>query len=225
MKPTLLLTLFCCACSTAIVETKTIEDDVETTESTDTVENQSESSDTSESTDLDDTAEPSEEIEDDTPEEEYTSGSGVYTLESDVWFVIGATMLEDSCNWNVPLRDFFGIGSDALLPTDFTVEGYEGYFSIEANDFGAVGPINCSFEEDDFECETQTVTPLDFDLGTYGWTYAIDFTGSALNEQELTGVAEIRFPTISDWLVPVFQSIGVDHTQCVQRFELTIAID
>lgn len=62
-----------------------------------------------------------------------------------------------------------------------------------------------------------------FDLGTYGWTYAIDFTGEATGESTLVGVAEVRFPTVSDWLVPILQSMGTDYTQCVQSFESSLA--
>ena len=134
-------------------------------------------------------------------------------------------MIEDNCEWDAPLRQFFGIGSDALLPESFTVEGFEGSFKIEANSYGASGPITCGFEGADFTCETQSVTPLSFDLGTYGWTYAIDFSGTAISEDSLVGVAEVRFPTISDWLIPIFQSSGVDYTQCVQSFELSLSVN
>jgi len=79
------------------------------------------------------------------------------------------------------------------------------------------------FENTEFECETQSVTPLDFYLRTYGWTYAIDFSGTTTCETSLTGVVEVRFPIVSDWLVPMFQSMGMDHTQCVQSFELTLS--
>ena len=79
------------------------------------------------------------------------------------------------------------------------------------------------FENTEFECETQSVTPLDFYLRTYGWTDAIDFSGTTTCEASLTGVVEVRFPIVSDWLAPMFQSMGMDHTQCVQSFELTLS--
>ena len=77
----------------------------------------------------------------------------------------------------------------------------------------------------EFTCETQTVIPLDFDLGTYGWTYAIDFSGYAIDENSISGTAQVSFPTISDWLIPIFQSGGIDASQCSQSFDLSISID
>ena len=76
-----------------------------------------------------------------------------------------------------------------------------------------------------FTCQTQTVIPLDFDLGTYGWTYAIDFSGYAIDENSISGTAQVSFPTISDWLIPIFQSSGIDASQCSQSFDLSISID
>ena len=166
-----------------------------------------------------------ESVDEDIPENEQKENDSTLILESSTWYATDAILTEDNCGWDPLLREFFGMGADALLPSDFTVEGFEGSFLIEANNYGANGPISCDFEALNFTCETQNVVPLDFDLGTYGWTYAIDFTGAAIDENSIYGVAEVRFPTISDWLVPIFQSIGIDASQCVQSFELSIAVD
>ena len=141
---------------------------------------------------------------DETGSDNGQGGSSVYVLESNTWYVNEAIMIEDSCDWDTALRQFFGIGSEALLPESFSVEGFDGSFNIEANDYGASGPISCGFNGSSFTCDTQSVTPLAFDLGTYGWTYAIDFSGFANDETSITGTAEVTFPTISDWLIPIF---------------------
>ena len=158
-------------------------------------------------------------------ENERKENDTTLVLESSIWYVTDAVLIEDTCEWDPLLRQFFGIGSDALLPSDFTVEGLEGSFFIEANDYGANGPISCELNELNFTCQTQTVIPLDFDLGTYGWTYAIDFSGYAIDENSISGTAQVSFPTISDWLIPIFQSSGIDASQCSQSFDLSISID
>ena len=227
--PFLLLTLSACAAPN--VTTSPIEDDVDTeeteaTESEGTTQDgdtsgSEESQDDSDTTNLPEDDTNSETPENDTETELPNDGTS-YTLESNTWYVTNATMIEDNCAWDAPLRQFFGIGSDALLPESFTVEGFEDSFFIEANTYGAAGPIECIVIDGEFECETQSVAPLSFDLGSFGWTYAIDFTGVTTSETAIIGIAEVRFPTVSDWLVPIFQSMGMDHTQCVQSFELYI---
>ena len=107
---------------------------------------------------------PQEEIEDVESSEETTTD---FAVESGIWGVSEAILLEDTCDWDTQLRSFFGMGSDALLPKDFTVEGFEGSFAIEANAYGASGPIVCTLNEDlAFSCEEQSVTPVDYDLGS-----------------------------------------------------------
>ena len=220
--PTLTFALFACAESTKPDEPQE-----------DIVDDTSDSAEpTEEDTNVDEELSEEDQPEDDTPSEEtgstdgeqnQSSDSSSYILETNTWYVNEATMLEDTCQWDTQLRQFFGIGSEALLPDDFTVEGFEGAFAIQANSYGASSPITCEQTGRNFDCETQSVTPLDFDLGTYGWTYAIDFSGSLNDSQSLVGTATVRFPTISEWLVPVFDSMGVDYTQCIQRFELSIS--
>lgn len=167
---------------------------------------------------------PNEDIEEPQEEEESTpTDSGESTnLLSGIWDVAGATLVEDPCDWDNQLRTFFGMGADALLPKDFTVESSEGSFLIEANSYGAAGPIECIINGSEFTCETQSVTPIDFDLGQMGWTYEIDFSGSITDERSLVGTTITSFPTVSEFLAPVFEGLGVDTTQCIQNFELTL---
>ena len=233
MKPYLpLLSLSLYACASAEIKSSALEQDVmsedaETAETND--DETSEEINEDDSQDGDDSNNTPEEDEtDNTPNDNGSNndqydGSGTYTVKSSSWYVTDAAMIEDNCDWDSSLRQFFGIGADALLPETFTVNGFSGYFDIQANNYGAANPISCGFDDADFECQTQYVTPLSFDLGTYGWTYTIDFTGVATSEESLEGVAEVYFPTVSDWLVPVFQSMGIDHTQCVQSFTLSLS--
>ena len=163
-----------------------------------------------------------DESDDDASNEETEEFPSSVTVQSGVWNVSLATLKEDTCDWNTQLTQIFGMGSDALLPADFTVEGYEDSFEIEANSYGASGPIECTIEGMDFTCETQSVTPVDFDLGSYGWTYAIDFSGQLNDERSLEGTAVVSFPTVSEFLIPVFESAGIDVTQCTQTYELSL---
>ena len=225
MKPLTFLLPLAVACGSPVITNPTVEDNVDEKDSSSVEETEgTESEDTTDETDT-----PYDNGTDDSTDngssDNGPTGGSDYVLESTTWFVSQATMIEDTCAWDAPLRDFFGIGSDALLPSDFTVVGNDGSFEIEANSYGAAGPITCTFVDSEFECETQSVTPLDFDLGTYGWTYAIDFSGAAYSERSLMGIAEVRFPTVSDWLIPIFQSMGMDYTQCVQTFELALSVD
>ena len=153
------------------------------------------------------------------PEEEVET-----QLLSGIWTVAGATLVEDTCDWDNQLRTFFGVGADALLPKDFTVESTESSFLIEANSYGAAGPIECIVSGSDFSCETQSVTPIDFDLGQMGWTYAIEFSGSITDERSLVGTTITSFPTVSEFLVPVFEGLGIDTSQCIQNYELTLVL-
>ena len=152
------------------------------------------------------------------PEEDEFEGS----LLSGIWTVAGATLVEDSCDWDNQLRSFFGVGADALLPKEFTVEAGNGSFFIEANSYGAAGPIECTISGANFTCETQSVTPVDFDLGQMGWSYSIEFSGSITDERSLVGTTITSFPTVSEFLAPVFEGLGVDTSQCIQNYELTL---
>ncbi|MBM74908.1 MAG: hypothetical protein CMK59_05870 [Proteobacteria bacterium] len=197
-----------CACGTPNIEYSSSEDAVDSEDNINLEEDNSDNN-------LDEDEKP-------VSEEDLEEGTSGVVLVSEIWEVVDATLVEDTCDWDTQLRQFFGVGADALLPTDFTVEGFEGGFEIEANAYGASGPIECTLNDLDFRCETQSVTPLDFDLGSYGWTYAIEFSGVVNNENSLDGTAVVSFPTVSDILIPVFEAMQVDVSQCTQTFELSI---
>ena len=228
MKPLFTLLPFALfACANPTITESTLDKDVESDESTSPEDTLEETTpEDSNSSDDSDTSGNSDDSPDETGSDNgQNGGSSTYVLESNTWYVTEAVMIEDTCDWDSALRQFFGIGSESLLPESFSVDGFDGSFNIEANEYGASGPISCGFSGASFECETQSVTPLAFDLGTYGWTYAIDFSGAANDETSISGIAEVTFPTVSDWLIPIFQSSGVDVSQCVQTFELSISVD
>ena len=222
-----ILPLLLCACAPNI-NTKSVEsvdDDRETTEETsDEGISEEGSSEENPQEDLEEGLE-EEPAEEEPAEEEPTGEGSDFVLVSGVWNVTQATLVDDPCDWNTQLTMFFGLGSDALLPKDFTVEGFEGSFVIEANTYGASGPIFCTMNGVDFTCETQTVTPIDFDLGAMGWSYAIDFSGAVYDERSLDGNAVVSFPDIPEFLVSIFEAMGFDPAQCTQTYELSLAND
>ena len=164
-------------------------------------------------------------IDNDESNDDSLDGSTDFTIESGTWRVASAYLTEDTCDWDTQLKQIFGMGSDALLPNDFDVVGYDGYFTIEANSYGAEGPIDCIQNDEIFSCDTQSVTPIDFDLGSFGWTYAIVFNGTVNDERSIEGTTFVSFPTVSDFLVPIFESAGIDISQCTQTYELSIVND
>ena len=216
----IICTLLLCACAEVTSDATRSGDEIienedkvvtEETESTDT-QNGADDENTDTNTD--------DEPEIDLDEE----GNSDLNVVSGIWGVDSASLIEDTCDWDTQLRTFFGVGSDGLLPQDFTVEGYVGSFEIEANSYGASGPILCVLNNTAFACEQQSVTPVDYDLGSMGWTYAIDFLGNLNDERSLTGTAKVSFPTVSEFLAPVFDALGVDISQCTQTFSLSLSV-
>ena len=211
--------LLMCACGGSNITSST-DGDVNDTENTDVEESNPEES-IEEESNTEEESEPVEEIEEEEPQDIPAD----FLLESGIWSVAAATLSEDTCDWDAQMVQFLGVGTDALLPKDFTVAGFEGSFEIEANAYGAAGPILCTLNGSEFDCETQSVTPVDFDLGTYGWTYAIEFSGVVSDANSLEGTAFVSFPTVSEYLLPVFEAVGVDVSQCTQTYELSLRHD
>lgn len=159
----------------------------------------------------------------DASDDDFVGDEDEIVVETGTWNLDTAQLLDDPCQWDAPLVDFFGVGSDALLPQSFDVEGSDGSFQIEAVSYGASGPINCSIDRTNFSCETQNVVPVDYDLGEYGWEYAIDFSGSLNNEGSLVGTAKVTFPEVSEYVVGIFEYLGTDPFSCSMTYELAIS--
>ena len=56
-----------------------------------------------------------------------------------------------------------------------------------------------------------------------GWSYAIDFSGEVYDDRALDGTAVVSFPNIPEFLVSIFQAMGMDPAQCTQTYELSLS--
>ena len=103
------------------------------------------------------------------------------------------------------------------------VDGEEGSFEIEAQSYGARGPITCTITEGAFDCEQQEVVPLAFDIGEYGWEYAIDYSGEVVDEQTIRGVAVVSYPGIDETTAYWLDRYGISASDCTQTLELELS--
>lgn len=147
------------------------------------------------------------------------------TLESGDWVPTDVDVDDDPCDWNDVLEDFFGISVLEFLPTSFEVDGEEGKFEIEAQDYGARGPIECEIEGDAFTCETQSVAPVLFEMGEAGWVYRIDYSGTVVDEETLRGRAVVSYPSVDRGTEQTFDYYGVDPADCTQVYTLELSHD
>ena len=125
-----------CACAPNINSSSVdnVDDERELTEEETSSEEVSQEDSTEEDPqeDIEDPTEEEPSTPEDEPTEDEPSGDASdLMLVSGVWSVAQANLVDDPCDWNTQLSMFFGIGSDGLLPKDFTVAGFEGSFEIE----------------------------------------------------------------------------------------------
>ena len=147
-------------------------------------------------------------------------------LEAGDWVATAASTEDDPCDWNEVIQEYSGIDVLTLLPSEFEVESEEGRFEIEAQDYGAAGFIECEVDADDrFTCEAQRVTPLAYDLGSYGWTYQIDFSGTVEDERTLRGEAVVAYPSVDRGTADTLDYYGVDLADCTQTYSLVLELD
>jgi hypothetical protein len=146
------------------------------------------------------------------------------TLQSGDWVAVGVGTEDDPCEWNGILESYFGIDVASFLPSDFVVEARDGGFRIEAQDYGAQGPIDCEVAGGSFECETQRVSPTTYDLGEYGWAYRIDFFGTVVDEDTLQGEAIVSYPSIDEGTAQTLDYYGIDPSDCTQTYSLAIEL-
>ena len=147
------------------------------------------------------------------------------TMQSGDWIAADADTLDDPCDFNDFLQNNWGINIASLLPSDFGVEGEEGFFEIEAQSYGARSPIECVIDGDEFSCETQTVYPLYYDLGDYGWVYEIDFSGTAVDDSTLEGRAVVAYTGIDPYTEAALEYYDLGIASCSQTFSLTLELD
>ena len=119
--------------------------------------------------------------------------------------------------WGVDITDF--------LPSTFDVDGEEGTFEIEAQSYGAQGPITCTIEDGEFDCEQQSVDPTTYDIYEYGWEYAIDFTGEVVDENTIRGEAVVTWPGVDDYTEYYLSEAGLRPSDCPQVVSLELSFD
>jgi hypothetical protein len=147
------------------------------------------------------------------------------TLASGDWEVSGAALVDDPCDFVGVVEDWWGTDFGELLPSEFEVEGDEGRFDIEAQSYGAQGPISCTITDGSFSCEQQEVDPLTFDLDEYGWSYEIDFSGEVSDENTIRGTAVVSYPSVDDYTEYYLGEAGIRPEDCTQVLELELSFD
>ena len=154
------------------------------------------------------------------------------TVKSGQWVLDSSELVEDECGWMEALYEVTrdaswveeAIEYNAFLPQTFDVDGGEDTFEIRATNFGAESYILCAFEGDEFGCEMQNADSQQVVTGwpTY-WEYEIDFSGSWVDENTLTGEALVTFPQSNpgdDWTLQV-SGLGSPE-DCEQKYRLTL---
>ena len=125
------------------------------------------------------------------------------------WNAVSAAFSGDPCGWESTYSEVTrGYTLNFLLPRSFEVESFDGGFEIEAQRYGARGPIICAFDGSDFSCETQQVRP-----GYKDWLYEIDFTGSIISDESIEGSAVVTV-TADDLTRMELLSAGIDPAVC-----------
>ena len=92
------------------------------------------------------------------------------------WRTVSASVEGDPCGFNA-YTSSFGYPIVAYLPYTFDVRPGTGGFYIEASPYNVVrGPIFCTLDGTQFDCEEQAV------LFNDTWLYEIEFSGEQLDE-------------------------------------------
>ena len=139
-----------------------------------------------------------------------------YGLEEDarvplagVWRLEYSRTTLDECGFDAYLDGLVSsVMADLYMPETFTVESDEDRFFIIANDYGSRGPIACDVVGETFTCETQTAD------SAIGWTYAIDFSGTVHEDDEIRGTSVVRYVSVDPYSEGLFAGAGVDYTAC-----------
>ena len=121
-------------------------------------------------------------------------------------------------------RKLVGIPVTDFLPSRFDVEGEESSFTIEAQSYGAQGPIATTIEDGAFTCEQQSVDPTTYDL-KYGWEYAIDFSGEVVDESTIRGEAVVNWPSVDGYTEYYLSEDGYRPSDCPQTVTLELRFD
>ena len=162
--------------------------------------------------------------------------SGPRTVTSGTWTLVDASLIDDPCGWMSALVNVTTgvdytdepLTFDVFLPSQFDVSAAEGRFDIKAANYGARDYIECTFIADDFACTTQSVDAIPVLSGASDWPrywiYQIDFSGSYVDNNTLTGDALVTFPKINpgDAYNLGVSGLGLKE-DCPQTYRLTLA--
>lgn len=147
-------------------------------------------------------------------------------LVSGRWYFDSYSLGEDPCGWNEYLT-MFSDGLGPYLPDWFDVEGSVGQFDIlgrrtdTSYGSGEEEPVRCDVESGTFECETQVIEPSKGLLGSYGWTYFIDFTGTVQSPNRIEGTSVIRFEVVGSFYPPL-EGFPSDIELCTQVLNMEL---
>ena len=136
---------------------------------------------------------------------------GELAVRQGTWSIDNGGITGDACGWENVSDAVYGSGFfSSLLPSTFEVTSFDGGFEIEAQNYGARGPIICVFAGDNFSCETQRVRPFD---GSPEWEYQVDFEGRILNDKSISGAAVVNIQADS-YTQNQLSSSGVAPASC-----------
>lgn len=126
------------------------------------------------------------------------------------WRTVNAAIDGDPCGFN-SYTSSFGYPVLAYLPYNFEVRPASGGFYIEATPYNLVrGPIFCTVDGTEFDCEEQTVIAFD------DWLYEIEFSGEQTGPESLSGTAVVRFEVDAETELQIgtagFQVSDCDHS-------------
>lgn len=138
------------------------------------------------------------------------------------WRLERGSLTDDRCPWFTDGLSAFGRTPDSFLPTEFAVFPNSRGFEIEANSYGAVGPIQCVQTDDVFDCDFQTVYPTFGEPDDDGWTYSIVFYGTVVAEDHIEGMAQVSYPSVDATTDAAVAASGLSLDTCAHTFELVL---
>ena len=131
------------------------------------------------------------------------------------WRTESASVEGDPCGFNAYLASF-GYAIEAYLPNTFVIRPSTGGFYIEASPYNVVrGPIFCTLDGTQFDCEDQAVLVSD------SWLYEIEFSGEQIDEETITGTALVQF-SFDDEIEADIRAAGFEMSECDHTIDMTL---
>ena len=157
-----------------------------------------------------------------------TEAPGQPLPRSGEWVFDHFELTHDPCGWRPFMESLpFGIGD--LLPTSFAIDAERSGFFIEAmrygGNFGASGPVYCAVEGPHFECEAQTIAPVDLFLARYGWRYTAQFSGEIVAPHLVDGISTVTFQSVDDDTRHALDRTAHSLPECTQQLDMRLRLD